>query len=281
MMKIITKIISFSILLGHTCLSYAQSSEPTQQDSTQASEDSSFHWEADLGLLASYRKNLIPDVFEKDEEIGAAIVLSGGVYYDNFFIEASPFSGRPFTIGYSLYRDESQQVNLVAESLFFSLSEDDQERGNMLDGINEREDSTEVGIEYFAIFKKYDVRLNVLHDAMNEHNGTVASVAISRPFFTKYFMFVPGLTLSYIDDNAADYYYGVSAQEATDFRPEYKAKGSLVTSARVYLERPINESWSIIASGGYVVVSSGISDSPIVQGRTDSYSLNVGVLWTF
>ncbi|NMP32432.1 MipA/OmpV family protein [Thalassotalea sp. M1531] len=247
-----------------------------QQDSADK-----MYWEVDVAFLLTYRKIIIPDIVEREKKISAAINLSGGFYYKDFFVEAAPLSGRPFTIGYSLFSDESQQVNLITESLFFKLDEDSQESGNMLDGINERKSSMEVGVEYFSILKKNDIRLKLLHDGLNRHNGTIATFEISRPFFTKHFMLVPGIAVSYVDDNAADYYYGVSREEVRSFRPEYHAKGSVISTVRVYLERPLNDSWSIVASGKYSYFGEGIADSPLVQGREDNYSFNFGVLWTF
>lgn len=281
MKTIINLTVCLVLLVNSSQLLAKNNANNSSVNTTEQSNASDMYWEIDLGFLLTYRKILIPDILEREEKLTSSINLSGGYYYKDFFVEASPLSGRPFTIGYSLYSDDSHQVNIITESLFFTLNEDSQEQGFMLDGINERKSSMEVGVEYFAILKKNDVRFKVLHDGLGRHHGTVASVEVSRPFFTKHFMFVPGIAISYIDSNAADYYYGVSRQEATAFRSEYQAKASVISTARMYLERPINDSWSIVASGNYSYFSEGIGNSPLTQGRNKTYSFSVGVLWTF
>lgn len=282
MNKIIT-IVVFIMLLLAPYVSYAQSADRENSEEVEQTEQKSdgFYWEADLGLLLSFQKILIPDVYDEDESLGLSVILAGGAYYDNFFVEASPLSGRPLTFGYSLYSQEDQQVNIIAESLFFELSEEDKEKGSVLDGIRDRESSMEFGIEYFAIFKKFDVRFKLMHDGLNKHSGSLASFEISRPFFTRHVLVMPGIAVYYIDDNAANYYYGVSQEEVNDVRPAYEATSSIFATARLYLERPINDDWSLVSSASYTAVSSGVSDSPILRGRNSSYSFNVGVLWTF
>ncbi|MCH2058360.1 MAG: MipA/OmpV family protein [Thalassotalea sp.] len=282
MNKVITTV-AFIMLLLAPCVSYGQSGDKENSEAVEQTEQKSdgFYWEADLGLLLSFQKILIPDVYDEDESLGLSVILAGGAYYDNFFVEASPLSGRPLTFGYSLYSQEDQQVNIIAESLFFELSEEDREKGSVLDGIRDRESSMEFGIEYFAIFKKFDVRFKLMHDGLNKHNGSLASFEISRPLFTRHVLVMPGIAVYYIDDNAANYYYGVSQEEVSDVRPAYEATSSIFATARLYLERPINDDWSLVSSASYTAVSSGVSDSPILRGRNSSYSFNVGVLWTF
>ena len=282
MNKIITTVALITLLLASS-VSYGQNTEKGKNEAVEQTEQNSdgFYWEADLGLLLSFQKILIPDVYDQDESLGLSVILAGGAYYDNFFVEASPLSGRPLTFGYSLFTKEDKQVNIIAESLFFELSEDDKEKGSILDGIRDRESSMEFGVEYFAIFKKFDVRFKLMHDGLNKHNGSVASFEISRPFFTRHILVMPGVAVYYIDDNAANYYYGVSQDEVNELRPAYEATASIFATARLYLERPINDDWSIVSSASYTAVSSGVSDSPLLRGRNNSYSFNVGVLWTF
>ncbi|REL34536.1 MipA/OmpV family protein [Thalassotalea euphylliae] len=249
--------------------------------SVQEGSSSESHWELDLGLVTTYRNTLIDSIDEFHNTIELDPVISGGYYKDNFFAEVAPLSGRPFTIGHILYQSETRQVSVIAESLFFELSEDDQERGNLLDGIETRKASTEVGFEYFGIFRKFDVRMAVVHDALSRHHGTVASLDVSRPYFTRHAMFLPGISVAVYDDNATDYYYGVSAEEATSFRPEYRPGAAWVGRARLYVERPMDDDWSIIAAASVSLFSDNISDSPLVSGRDTVYSLSVGMLWTF
>jgi len=271
----------FYLSLLATVTAKASTIEEQQQSSEQQIQPKGFHWEFDLGLIAFYHQGLVESVDEYDQQINLSVFASGGAYFDQFFVELAPLSGRPLTFGYTLYKKETRQLNLIAESVFQEISEQEQEQGNLLDGIDTRESSMEVGIEYFGILKKYDFRVKLLHDGLSKHHGSIASLEVSRPFFTRHVMFVPGFSLIYIDENAANYYYGVSASEQTHFRPSYKAQDAFVAKARIYLERPMDDDWSIVASASYAFYSDGISDSPIVNDRSNTYNMSVGVIWTF
>lgn len=262
------------VLLSLSCFA-------TESSQVNDEEKSTFHWEFDLGIVAFHHQSLVESLVKKNEEINIAILASGGMYFENFFLEVAPLSGRPLTLGYNLYKKETRQFNLIAESIFFEISEEKQKRGNVLDGISRRRDSMEVGIEYFGILKKYDFRVKLLHDGMSIHHGTIASIELSRPIFTRHVMFVPGISVVYIDQNAADYYFGVSPLEQTSVRPSYRADGAWVATARLYLERPMSDDWSIIGSASYTHYSDEISQSPIVNYRDSAYNISVGVLWTF
>ena len=261
-------------------LTFAVNANTNTSEEEQYADQGGFHWELDLGLLVSQRKILVESLIE-DDGVDLNAVISGGVYFDNFFAEFAPFSGRPFTAGYTLYRKETRQLNIIAESNFYEISEEAQESGNLLDGINEREDSMEVGVEYFGIYKKYDFRVKLLHDGLGRHKGTIGSLELSRPIFTRHVMFVPGFTLAYYDNNATDYYYGVSKDEVTPSRSAYQADSAWIATARLYVERPMGDDWSFIGAASYSFVSNEIMDSPIVAHNQNPYSISVGVLWTF
>ena len=260
---------------------FASSANADVKQSEESFDDSGFHWELDFGLLAFYRETLVKSIADYDREVSLSGVVSGGVYFDNFFAELAPLSGRPLTFGYTLYKKETRQLNIIAESLFYDISEDDQENGHLLDGINDRESSMEVGVEYFGIYKKYDFRVKLLHDGLGKHKGAIGSAELSRPIFTRHVMFVPGIAITYISENATDYYYGVSKEEATASRAIYQPNGAWIATARLYLERPMSDDWSFIASASYSLVSNEILDSPIINHSVEPYSVGIGVLWTF
>lgn len=165
--------------------------------------------------------------------------------------------------------------------MFYDISEEEQEHGNLLDGINKREQSMEVGLEYFGILKTYDFRVKLLHDGLSKHDGTIGSIEVARPIFTRYVMFVPGLSFTYLDSNTTNYYFGVAPDEVTSFRSVYEANSSWLATARLYLERPMSDNWSIVASTSYSYVSDEIHNSPFVENRKNTYNLSVGVLWAF
>ena len=259
-------------------LTLAQTPE-TSTAQTQQTEDE-FHWEVDLGLVVEHSRGRIRDLDYTNLDIQPSLWVAGGVYYKRFFVESAPIQGRNLTLGYTLRRTNSMQLNLIAGSWFGPISEEYQDEGTALNGIQERESTIEAGIELIYQFKDVDMHLRVMHDALARHKGSIVSIDMSKPLFTKTMLIQPTLGVTYISSNTTDYYYGISAAEATVDRPEYTAGSAWALSARVYVERPLSESWSIIGTASYSHASHEVHDSPIVN-TPDAYNVSLGALWVF
>ena len=240
----------------------------------------SIEWEADLGILVEHNTGLIEGLNRHDGDIQLSAFVSGGLYYDKFFIEAVPLAGRPLTFGYSLTSDEDLQVNFIAESLFVEISQAEQQQGHLLDDITPRRASVEVGVEIMKSNRSIEWQVRLLHDGLNRHHGSVFEAKVAYPIFTRTTLFVPAIGVAYIDENAADFYFGVDNNEVTTNRPFYQASGTWLATARGYFEHPLNSQWSIVGSAYITHFGRGITNSPLVN-RNDSYKLSLGVLWSF
>lgn len=261
-----------TLLSGLFLQSFAHAEESNSDD---------FHWEVDLGLVLNHQKALIEGIYDIDAKIDLNLWLSGGLYYKNFFMESTPKRERSLVLGYTLHESKEKQINLITSSRFFPFSEEDQDEGNhKLDGIKPRDGSMELGLELNYRFADYDTQFQILHDALSVHHGSLLSVNISKPIFTANTMFLPSIGAAFITQNAIDYYYGVDFDEATLTRPEYTPSSSWAANVRLYVERPISESWSFISSASFTYVGKEISDSPLVDNDY-GYNINIGVLWVF
>lgn len=239
------------------------------------------HWEADLGLAVGYSQLLIDSLQKQDRELTLTLLAAGGIYYDKFFIESTPMSERPVTLGYRLVENETYHVSFIGESLFVEVSESKQERGRKLDGINTRYASLEMGLEYYRAFHDVDLRFTYLVDVLDNHNGHYFSTELAWPIFTHQTFFIPSVTLEYVDSNIIDYYLGIDADEATPERPEYRPNGGWQVGARLYMEHVLNERWSVISAIRYTHLSHDISNSPLVSSRNEVYSIQFGILRAF
>lgn len=244
-------------------------------------EDTSLSFELDLGLAVNFSRAIVEGISDDDEQLGLQLLVTGGVYYKNFYLESTPLSEHPLTLGYTLGGDENEQFNLVAESWFFAISEDEQEYGHRLDGINNRNMSLEVGLEYLRAYHSLEMRLRLLHDALSVHDGVLATIEFTRPIYTRRTFFLPSVGVTFISQNAADYYYGIDEDEARRDRPVYQPGHGWIGSIKLYVERPISASWSLIGFAGYHLFGNDLADSPIVSPRNDAYNLGLGLLWTF
>ena len=241
----------------------------------------SFTWQLDLGLSLQHQTFIVDSLDESNDEAALAVLLSGGIYYDKLFIESSPFSSRPLTVGYTLNETRSTMVNLVGMSWFATISEDKQEQGNRLDGIKKRESAYEVGVEYLKQFKKSDLRVRALHDVLNRHNGFLLSLDQSRPIYKKDWLIIPSWGVTYLSENLVDYYYGVGPTEVTAERPLYSPDAGWSLTGRIYIEHPINQEWTMFGFASYSKFSNSITDSPITSVSNATHTIAMGVLWSF
>lgn len=239
-----------------------------------------FHWEVDVGFVLNHRRDVIDTNNETNADIAANLWLSGGVYYGRFFLESAPVLSRPFTFGYTLKQTERQQINLITGSFFDEISAKGQTNGNRLDGIRTRLSSGEGGVEINHQLGDTLYNIRLMHDLQSRHNGTIFSAQVSRPYFTATTLIQPAFGIALIGSNAIDYYYGVEQSEVREDRPEYSAGAAWIASASVYLERPLNDSWSVVTRLSYSHASSNITDSPLVN-RDGSYNIHLGMMWVF
>ena len=247
----------------------------------QQEETEGWRWEADLGISAHYVRGFIDDSYDEKGEVNLAVLLIGGVYYDDFYLELSPHTRHPLTLGYKLQTTAKSQLSLVAESYFVSVTDNESRPGDKLYGIDDRLASLEGGIEYLREFDTYEVRVRLLHDMLDRHNGTVATLEIARPIFTRKVFYLPSVGLTYISSKATDYYFGVRANEVTEQRPAYQASSGMIGSVRLYAERPMGDNWSLVGFASYNLINAAIADSPIVNPHKDAFNIGIGAVWSF
>lgn len=243
--------------------------------------EAEFNWQLDLGVSLQHRTNIVDSLDANDDELSGGILVSGGLYYDNFFIETSPFRTQPLTFGYRVNQTRSTQVNLVGMSWFSSISERDQVQGDRLNGVNKRRQSFEVGVEYLKQFKRSDLRIGFLHDSLNRHQGYIVSVDHSRPIYKTNWLIIPSWGLTYLSENVVDYYYGISSDEVRLSRAEYQGEAGWTLTGRVYVEHPLGKNKTLFAFVSYSKLSKSITDSPIVSANEATHTAAIGVLWSF
>lgn len=249
--------------------------------SAAADENKKLIWQGDLGLAAQVSTGLIENLNERDGELSASVLVSGGLYYGDFFVEATPFGQNPFTLGYTLSSNKHGQFSLVGQSWFQEISQEEQDEGNLLDGLLVRQSSFEVGVEYLTQIEEGDFRVRALTDALGRHEGHLFIADYTRAFFTRSLLILPSVGVTYMSEEAVDYYYGIEQREATATRPVYRPGSGWTVTARLYVERPLAKHWTLFGFASYSHFNDSITDSPIVTVNDGTYNLAIGVLWSF
>ncbi len=253
----------------------------TKEIKENLDEDNSY-WELDLGISTEFGKSHIQGLDNNaNGDLEALLLLSGGYYYKDFFIEVSPLIGRPLTIGYSLQRTKKLVVNVIAESLFLGFDESEQNSGNQLTGITPRKTSLDGGIEAYYSYKYGEARLRALTDISNTHNGFVVAFDYAYPIFMKRWTVWPSYGISWLSADTVDYYFGVDQNEARPDRPLYQPDSAFTHKINLYIAYQYNTHLSFVGYSDYILFSKNINNSPLVNESNDSFRVGLGVMWSF
>lgn len=122
------------------------------------------------------------------------------------------------------------------------------------------------------------VQLRSYWDVANRHNSTTSELEFSLPMQFGRGFFVPGITFSHLSDDYADYYFGVSAQEATPLRSEYEPGAVTNTWVGFRLGYELTPQWLLSSTVGIEFLDSAVTASPIVA-RDRLWSASIGLAY--
>jgi outer membrane protein len=123
------------------------------------------------------------------------------------------------------------------------------------------------------------IHLNAWAEPTDRHSGVAGSLALSYPVQFARGYVVPEISARYEDASYADYYYGVSAEEALPERPEYSPGALINTKLRVSWGYELSSSWLLTGKLGYEVLADEVRRSPLV-GRDHILSASLGLAYT-
>ncbi len=161
------------------------------------------------------------------------------------------------------------------------LSDDDEYKNNdKLLGIDER-DATAMG----GIYINHDSDLgrlsfNALSDMGDEHDGRIARLSYTFDFTLGDWNINPELGVLWADDKYVNHHVGVSSNEATASRFEYRGEATANTFAGIRARYEITNNWDINIETGVTKIGSGFADSSIVEDDR-VYQASVGINYNF
>lgn len=269
----------------------AQSKSPAKVESLQAQSDESnesgepeapeSYWEGEVGLILGLSRQPMGS-FDSNENGNVLIggLFSGGYYNGNFFIETNLAQGKVLTLGYTAYESDDLQLNLIAEPLFLGFDGDNQKRGDLLTGLDERDTSWDAGFELMSSFDFGQLGVRYLHDVSATHKGDALSLTYAYPLFYDKMTIWPSMGLSLINKKTTNYYFGVQVHEARLDRPLYQAGTGVVLKWGVYGEYELTDTWTLLGFARYNLLKGGIGDSPLTT-RNNGMVIAAGITWRF
>ena len=182
--------------------------------------------------------------------------------YNGKYIFARGTSG-----GLHIFNTDKFELNVLAQFRFQKL---DPGRNAFYDGIEERDQTVDAGLELVYTGKYGTISADYLTDTLDKHKGQSASASYRYDFDRGRFTFSPFIGWAWNDAKLTNYYYGVSAAEARPGRPEYTPGESN------WISFGLNSSWwvsdriNIFANVGFGSVDTAIANSPLVEEDSGS-----------
>jgi len=198
-----------------------------------------------------------------------------------FLYQGKSFSMRGISATYDVFGQESWTIGALAR---FRTDGYDVDDSSDLDGMDDRDNSLDLGIELSVEDSWGNIGISFLTDALGKHDGQEVGLTYTIPirgaFGIKKLGLRPMLGASWRSDNLNNYYYGVRADEATAVRPRYNSGDSVDPFVGVGLDYLLDERWSIFSLLKNEWLGSEITESPIVDQHS-TISIILGLVYRF
>lgn len=189
-----------------------------------------------------------------------------GYRTDNFRI-LGPF------ISYDALEFSDIEVTIQAAPRFQGFDESD---SYIFKNMDKRKFSMDAGFGLTYERKDWKISASSMFDVLNNSNGYEAKFSIGKVLRQGPLFFEPRLSVSYLDSNHVDYYYGVKASETNELTYAYKGDSAINTSIGFSIATPIFFEGFTQLALDYTWYDSAISNSPLVEDDT-----NFGVRFLF
>lgn len=145
-------------------------------------------------------------------------------------------------------------------------------------GIEDRKWTIEAGP--MVGWRGWPVHINwtTYFEPTDRHSGSISKLAVSLPMEWSRGYVVPSVEVAYQSSDYVDYYYSVTAAEATESRPEYAPAAATNTALRVRWGYALDGDWLLSGRLGVERLDSEIAASPIVA-RDRIWSATLGVAY--
>ncbi|MES2204548.1 MAG: MipA/OmpV family protein [Pseudomonadota bacterium] len=259
------KMLALVGILASASTAFADSSDLENANTTETGTTLQTHDSVGLGF--AYNQNIYDGV---GNHIQAFPLLN--LNYDDFFIQG-------FTAGYNAYQDESTTFALIVQPMFGGYDSSD---SDALAGMSDTSYLVNTGVQMQYRLMPFSLTAAAVHDVTGRTGGNSASLKFAAmvPLDDTRMVLIPSITMTWLDSDITDYYYGVTQSEATATRAAYDPGTAVNIGYGLTLKYQMAEHWG--ATFGYVFTqyADDISDSPIVS-RSYSSAVVAGISYIF
>ena len=182
-----------------------------------------------------------------------------GYRSDNFRI-LGPF------VSYDALEFSDIELTLQAAPRFQGFDDSD---SYIFENMSDRKFSMDAGIGLTYEQKDWKIGLSSMFDVLNNSGGYEAKASVGRVFRQGPLFFEPKLSISYLDSDHVDYYYGVKADETNELTSAFKGNSALNTTLGFTISTPVFLGGFTSVALDYTWYDSAITNSPLVEDGTN------------
>jgi outer membrane protein len=167
----------------------------------------------------------------------------------------------PF-VSYELLELGDVEFEVQASPRFQGFDESD---SDVFIGMEERDFSMDFGANLKYERDNWKLSVGFLRDMFNKSDGLELKAKIAKAYKFGPIFFEPNLSVSHLDKNHVDYYYGVREFEVTQNRAFYQGDSAVNQSIGFSVSTPIFFGGFTQLAVDYTMYDSSITDSPLVE----------------
>lgn len=208
----------------------------------------------------------------KSQFSSPGLLVDAKIEYKNFYLNthSGDFYGGS-DLGYQLVIEDGWGIDAILGSYQQPFNEngyyENEEQVPELAGIKEREHDLSLGFAYYFNHGDFQTVTELVFDVFGESDGWLFHFDTTRNFELRNWDVWLNIGANYYSSAFIDYYYGIDADEATAFRPEYVVSNTSSLYLQLQADYPIAENWVFSAGASGFIYSSHIVESPIVHSR--------------
>jgi len=205
------------------------------------------------GLGGGIRLNTSPYVGQTDVDDLVPLYLYEGKY---LFAHGTKF-------GVHAWRDERFSLDMGARYQFLKFDPDPEDP--VFDGLLERKQTVEAGVEGGVKGGWGQLKLGWWADVQNRHDGSQLELTYRYRFDFGKWMISPYVAAKWLDSDMVNYYFGVSPVESRAGLPAYSAGDAVNVEWGVNTWYQVTPRFFAFGNVGVVALDSAISGSPLVE----------------
>ncbi len=146
--------------------------------------------------------------------------------------------------------------------------------------LEDRDDQLDAGLGLSWRGDFGEVQLRAIADVTDTSGGQEMSLTYSYRMRMGSFTVTPLLSVSYLSEDLADYYYGTLDEEVARGVVDYEPGAVVIPQVGANLMRPLGEHWAMMGSVRYTLLPNEFTDSPLIESDS-SASIFLGLIHRF